>query len=234
MDRQTMIYKIYEVIADKSETEWCICEVQLPIELSTNITNNSHGIEWFVQSLLYEWVYMFYLKRIRLNWWLNIIEFDSSELPPVFDKYKGYVMREKEKFYIKKATDTKKYIWHHNGCEYFYQETWDWKHWKDYFKHYNHNSKEKYSITHQDRIQDMRWKIDLDANYNVDPIMVIWHPVMIGNILSFIANKHWEHSFIIRGNWIINFWERQGKVNLLDPIEKQGDDFIEYVYNLLG
>lgn len=228
MDKQEMIYKIYEVIADKSETEWCICEVQLPIELSTNITNNSHGIEWFVQWVFSEWVYMYYIKRVRLNWWLNIIDFDVSELPPVFDKYKKYILREKEKFYIKKATATKKYIWHHNGYEFFYEEKWDWEHWKDYFKHYNHNSKEKYSITHQDRIQDMRWKIDLDANYNVDPIMVIWHPVMIGDVLNWIY-KTWSwkdvfhHFNTIAPNW----------VEMRKPINDQPIECIEYIYNVI-
>lgn len=184
MDRQEMLDKIYDVIADKSETEWCICEVQLPIELSTNITNNSHGIEWFVQWVFYEWVYMYYIKRLRLNWWLNIIDFDVSELPLVFDKYKKYILREKEKFFIKKAPDTERSIGHHRGYEYLYDRRWDFKNRENYFSKYNPNSKKSYSVTHQDRIQDRTWKIDLDINYNISSIKIIWHPVMIGDVLD--------------------------------------------------
>ncbi len=242
MDKQEMIDKIYEVMADKSETEWCICEVQLPIELSTNITNNSHGIEWFVQWVFYEWVYMYYIKRLRLNWWLNIIDFDVSELPPVFDKYKKYILREKEKFFIKKAPDTKRSIWHHRGYEYLYDQRWDFKHWENYFSKYNPNSKESYSVTHQDRIQDKKWNIDLDINYNISSIKIIWHPVMIGDVLGWLKDeltielreKKWPPLLIelyigskieSMVNWEWKFYRK--------PIEDQPIECIENIYNLI-
>ena len=63
---------------------------------------------------------------------------------------------------------------------------------------------------------------------------IIWHPVMIWDIISYIKDNHssryWEH--IVKLLWIKN--SKGVRTDLRKPIEKQPDSCIDYVYSLLS
>lgn len=249
MTKDDMIAKIYEVVADKNETEWCICEFQLPIELSTNKIQYDWSLSCFVNSFFYEWVHMFYIKKVRLNWSVNIVDFDISELPPVFDKYKKYILRTNDQFFIRKISKPISSARSHNSVEWMYNEKWDWRHWEDYFSKYNPNSKEKYSVTYRDNVIDGRWHVHYDSECNSNIVNVIWHPVMIGDVLDWLekdytvdtkriipwfeldkkSSEDWKVS-MIRMHYCEQLWfERAYKRK---PIEHQSEECITFIYNL--
>lgn len=220
MNIQEMIDKIYEVVADKSETMWCICEFYLPIELNVNEILKDWSLNSFVDSLFYEWVHMDYIKRVTLNWSVNVIDFNISELPPVFDKYKKYILRDNDQFYIKKISKELSSARWHNSLD----ENWDWNHWEDYFSKYNHNSKERYSVTYRSNVIDGRWNIGYFDECNSNIVHVIWHQVMIGDILDYLQSNNLL-SDCIDPLWIWN--------NKREPIENQSEECIKYIYNLI-
>lgn len=63
---------------------------------------------------------------------------------------------------------------------------------------------------------------------------IIWHPVMIGDVLDWIDKKIWisnheyEEFVISEVNMVVLLWDKY-----LEPIEKQSDECIDYIYSLI-
>ncbi len=63
---------------------------------------------------------------------------------------------------------------------------------------------------------------------------IIWHPVMIGDVLDWIerkmgiSNHEYEESIIEEANMAVLLWGEY-----LKPIEEQSDECIDYVYSLI-
>ena len=58
-----------------------------------------------------------------------------------------------------------------------------------------------------------------------EPMKIIGHPVMIGNVLDYFWNKKW----LMTLDRILRFWEEKTKT-----IEDQSDECIDFIYNLLS
>lgn len=69
--------------------------------------------------------------------------------------------------------------------------------------------------------------------YNIEKI--IWHPVMIGDVLDWIDNKmgvsncEYEEFVVEEVNAVVLLWWEY-----LKPIEEQSDDCVDYVYSLIS
>lgn len=65
---------------------------------------------------------------------------------------------------------------------------------------------------------------------NIDEwdITVMWHPVMIGDVLDWIENRDNTHDNISDWYAVTKYWK-----NKRHPIENQSDECIEYIFNLL-
>jgi len=62
-------------------------------------------------------------------------------------------------------------------------------------------------------------------------IKIIWHPVMIWDVLDYISNlliSNWEYLVLVDKNKILKLWKNKRK-----PIEEQSIECIEYIYNLI-
>lgn len=53
---------------------------------------------------------------------------------------------------------------------------------------------------------------------------IIWHPVMIWDVLDYFWNKKWAMTL----DRILRFWE-----NKINPIEEQSDECVDYIYGLI-
>lgn len=58
---------------------------------------------------------------------------------------------------------------------------------------------------------------------------IIWHPVMIGDVIWFFATKYWR--LAAYNTFLKKIWYLRDKPT--EPIEKLNDFLIEYVYSLL-
>lgn len=64
---------------------------------------------------------------------------------------------------------------------------------------------------------------------------IIWHPVMIGDVLNWVNDKMWisnqeyEESIIEEANMAILLWGEY-----LKPIEEQSDECVDYIYSLIS
>ena len=64
-----------------------------------------------------------------------------------------------------------------------------------------------------------------------DDVVIIWHPVKLEDVLNFIDKKHqtmWM-GMLRYEEALFHFW-----LSKRDPIEKQSDDCVDYVYNLIS
>jgi len=66
----------------------------------------------------------------------------------------------------------------------------------------------------------------------LDKYKIIWHPVMIWDVLDWIS-RFGEWSFTVWWNGIIDFWQWQWKFDFRKPIDDQSDDCITFIYNLI-
>ena len=59
---------------------------------------------------------------------------------------------------------------------------------------------------------------------------IIWHPVMIGDVMYYIRKKYWNnHSWFHNDrSKLIDLWFKER-----EPIEDQSDECIDYVYSLI-
>jgi hypothetical protein len=95
------------------------------------------------------------------------------------------------------------------------------------------------------------WIIDVDGNYSWDEediiienlskvktiyysifewdiISIIWHPVMIWDVLDFY-NKIWKYTDAVKDLIHIDIWKKKRK-----PIEEQSNECINLVYSLIN
>ena len=77
---------------------------------------------------------------------------------------------------------------------------------------------------------DEHWDAFVEISNNDDYALIIWHPVMIGDVLDFVA----EH------DKTIPYWlsEEETEIVILrlekrKPIEDQSDECIDFIYNLI-
>ena len=86
-------------------------------------------------------------------------------------------------------------------------------------------------LTYWSEYQIEYWNDMTETNYLES---IIWHPVMIGDVLDWIDNKIWisnheyEEFVINEVNIAILLWGEYPK-----PIEEQSDECIDYVYSLI-
>lgn len=93
-------------------------------------------------------------------------------------------------------------------------------------------------------VEKSEWKYELYESYTnnkiTDIVKIIWHPVMIGDVMDFLNEKirpywlslgdgefyyaEWENTA-----WMIDLWENKRK-----PIEEQSDECVGFIYNLIS
>lgn len=68
---------------------------------------------------------------------------------------------------------------------------------------------------------------------DVEKIVIVWHPVMIWDVLDYIINKLdlWYDRFILIGK--DEEEKRVQRTNYREPIEEQSDECIDYIYSLV-
>ena len=76
-------------------------------------------------------------------------------------------------------------------------------------------------------IEDLRHIYGIDKTRFLKEYKVIWHPVMIGDVLEIIFNKEEFNDWDIIVD-INTKWKKKRK-----PIEEQSEEAINYIYNLL-
>lgn len=89
-------------------------------------------------------------------------------------------------------------------------------------------------------VKKIRWKSLEDKDLKIDKIYsiskyIIWHPVMIGDVMKWFIEKFWKYSddydMNISHNLIdlIHVWSVFDK-----PLEEQSDDCIRFIYDLMS
>ena len=107
-------------------------------------------------------------------------------------------------------------------------ENIDWEYW---IYVYNHNRDSSIQFEWFGDICDSEKLKERFFNKHRYIKKVIWHPIMIGDILYYIDKYYKTHLW-----WDVNVnWEviTRNWNYLRKPIEKQSDDCITYVYNLI-
>lgn len=86
-------------------------------------------------------------------------------------------------------------------------------------------------LTYWSEYMEEYWNDYTETNYLES---IIWHPVMIGDVLNWIEDKMWisnqeyEEFIIEEANMAILLWGEY-----LKPIEEQLDKCVDYVYSLI-
>lgn len=113
------------------------------------------------------------------------------------------------------------------GCKIL--EKYEWKNYTHTIIEIINESEEYYFIRYMDWI----W------NFNKLKTKIIWHPVMIWDVLDYIENfEDWMENKIADEKWLY-FWSSEYNHitylwhNKRLPIEEQSEECIDYVYNLI-
>ena len=82
------------------------------------------------------------------------------------------------------------------------------------------------------------WVIETYTKWSNTDFKIIWHQVMIWDVLDYIEKKKYKSDTEIFG--FRNFWYSEKQIDILlewknkrTSIENQSDDCIDYIYNLI-
>lgn len=103
----------------------------------------------------------------------------------------------------------------------------------------------KYGKKHYIYVEPWRWKTHSNPfTKRINPkhiTKIIWHPVMIGDVLDWIQQKRWsffENNYpieevcaLLEGNW---YNEKVIRWNKRLSIDDQTDECIDYIYSLIA
>lgn len=87
---------------------------------------------------------------------------------------------------------------------------------------------------------DKSYKQILSETFNRKKVKIIWHPVLIWDVLDYIKEEVWGNYKSIYINYI-EFFKNENELKLEKlwknkrlPIESQSEECINYIYNLIG